>query len=95
MMIVVLYDIAVDSGKDAKRLQKVAKICLRWGTRIQNSVFECEVNDAQYRELKKELAQAIDSNRDSIRYYRLGNAWQGRIEQTGISAPATEKEYVL
>ena len=83
MMLVVTYDVNTLSSSGAKRLHKVAKICEKYGVRVQNSVFEVLVDATQLLKLKSELKEAIDSESDSIRFYRLGNSYQGRIETMG------------
>lgn len=83
MMLVVTYDVNTLSSSGAKRLHKVAKICEKYGVRVQNSVFEVLVDAAQLLKLKSELKEVIDSESDSIRFYRLGNSYQGRIETMG------------
>ena len=83
MMLVVTYDVDTSDAVGQKRLRKVAKICERHGMRVQNSVFEVLVDAAQLVSLKKELEKTIDMTQDSIRFYRLGNAYEGRIETMG------------
>lgn len=83
MMLVVTYDVDTSDAAGQKRLRKVAKICERHGMRVQNSVFEVLVDAAQLVSLKKELEKTIDMTQDSIRFYRLGNAYEGRIETMG------------
>lgn len=67
----------------ASRLRKVAKECINYGQRVQNSVFECLLTEAQFVGLKATLASLINDTTDSIRFYFLGNNWQSRIEQIG------------
>ena len=83
MMLVVTYDVDTSDAAGQKRLRKVAKICERHGMRVQNSVFEVLVDASQLVSLKKELEKTIDMTQDSIRFYRLGNAYEGRIETMG------------
>jgi CRISPR-associated protein Cas2 len=83
MMLVVAYDVDTTDAAGAKRLRKVAKICQRHGMRVQNSVFEVLVDGAQLVKLKAELAAVIDTECDSVRFYRLGNSYQNRIETMG------------
>lgn len=79
MFILITYD--VDTG--SKRLRKVAKECLNYGHRVQNSVFECVLSEAQFLILKSKLVGIIDSSVDSIRFYFLGKNWNNRIECLG------------
>lgn len=71
------------SAGGAKRLRKVAKICQNYGQRVQNSVFECVVDATQYTSLKYELQEVIDEELDSLRFYRLGNNYQSKVEHIG------------
>lgn len=83
MYILVAYDVATSSPAGARRLRRVAKICLDYGQRVQNSVFECKLDPARYVEFKGRLIDEIDDSRDSIRIYNLGNNWQKRVEHFG------------
>lgn len=65
------------------RLRKVAKKCEAHGMRVQNSVFECIIDAAQYAKLKHELSTIINSNEDSLRFYRLGNNYKSKVEHIG------------
>ena len=83
MLLVITYDVDTTDAQGAKRLRKVAKLCERNGMRVQNSVFEVLVDAAQLVVLKAELSQIIDHERDSVRFYRLGNSYQHKIETMG------------
>ena len=83
MMLVVTYDVDTSDTAGQKRLRKVAKICERYGMRGQNSVFEVLVDAAQLVTLKSELEKVIDIAQDSVRFYRLGNTYENRIETMG------------
>ena len=83
MMIVLSYDVDTTDATGAKRLRKVAKICESYGCRVQNSVFELIVDPAQLVALKEKLTRTIDTERDSVRLYRLGSTWKPRIESRG------------
>ena len=82
-MLVVTYDVDTSDAAGQKRLRKVAKICERYGMRVQNSVFEVLVDTAQLVVLKCELETVIDMEQDSVRFYRLGNSYEKRIETMG------------
>ena len=82
-MILVTYDVNITSLGGAKRLRHTAKACKNFGQRVQNSVFEIEVDPAQWASLKNELEKIIDPQKDSLRYYYLGANWQRRIEHVG------------
>ena len=83
MMLVITYDVNTTDSAGEKRLRKVAKLCERYGMRVQNSVFEVVVDGAQLIVLKSELAKIINHEDDSVRFYRLGNSYQHKIETMG------------
>ena len=83
MMVLITYDVDFSEPKGAKRLRKVAKICEKYGVRVQNSVFEMIVDPAQLTQVKIAIKQAIDENIDSIRIYHLGSKWDNKIEKIG------------
>lgn len=83
MMLVVTYDVDTTSPAGEKRLRKVAKLCERYGVRVQNSVFEVIVDAAQLVQLKAQLEATINHEQDSVRFYRLGNSFLGKIETMG------------
>ena len=89
MMVLVTYDVATTEPGGAKRLRRVAKACRDFGQRVQYSVFEIEVDPAQWTTLKARLEALIDPNRDSLRYYHLGSNWKRRVEHVGAK-PATD-----
>ena len=83
MMVLITYDVDFSEPKGAKRLRKVAKICEKYGVRVQNSVFEMIVDPAQLTQVKIAIKQAIDENLDPIRIYHLGSKWDNKIEKIG------------
>ena len=83
MLILITYDVDTTTKAGEKRLRKVAKECVNYGQRVQNSVFECLITEAQFVGLKATLASIINETTDSIRFYFLGNNWQRRIEKIG------------
>lgn len=83
MLILITYDVDTTTKAGEKRLRKVAKECVNYGQRVQNSVFECLITEAQFVGLKATLAAIINDTTDSIRFYFLGNNWQRRIEKIG------------
>jgi CRISPR-associated protein Cas2 len=87
-LVLVTYDVRAVEGSDASRLRRVAKACRDFGQRVQYSVFEIEVDLAQWRVLKARLEAIIDRHRDSLRYYYLGAKWRRRIEQIGAKPAA-------
>ena len=83
MMVLVAYDVSTASAEGRRRLRQVAKACVDFGQRVQNSVFECLVNPAQWTELRQTLVELIDAEEDSLRFYFLGSNWQRRMEHVG------------
>lgn len=83
MMVLVTYDVNIASEGGARRLRKVARICQNYGQRVQNSVFECLVDPAQWAALRHELLQTFDPAKDSLRFYFLGANWKKRVEHQG------------
>ena len=84
MMLLVTYDVDITSEKGASRLRKVAKICERYGVRVQNSVFEMIVDPAQVTALKGDISKVMDTANDSVRFYYLGKNWERKVEKLGI-----------
>lgn len=95
MLLVITYDVNTKSMAGEKRLRKVAKICERYGIRVQNSVFEVLVSAAEATELKAELRKAIDIDKDSIRFYKLGNSYERKIEKMGKQSPVQTGEALM
>ena len=85
MMLVITYDVDTSDPAGQKRLRKVAKLCERYGMRVQNSVFEVLVDAAQLVVLKSELEKTINKEQDSVRFYRLGNSYENKIDTLGKS----------
>ena len=94
MLVLITYDVNTMDADGRRRLRQVARKCTAYGQRVQNSVFECLVDAAQYRLLKAELGALIDEKKDSLRFYELGNQYASRIEHVGARA-TYEPEGVL
>lgn len=86
MLMLITYDVSTSDAQGRRRLRKVAKICVDYGQRVQNSVFECNVDAAQARQLKAKLTAEIDEDKDSLRFYELGNRYQNKVEHIGSKA---------
>lgn len=86
MLVVITYDVNTEDAAGRKRLRKVAKHCVNYGQRVQNSVFECLADAATMAKIKAELTGMIDPEKDSLRFYNLGDKYQGRIEHVGAKA---------
>ena len=84
MFVLITYDVNITSPNGAKRLRRVSKVCLDYGKRVQNSVFECILDQAQSVVLKQSLIDIIDENVDSLRFYYLGNKYQTKVEHVGV-----------
>ena len=83
MMTLVSYDMSTVDAAGRKRLRKVAKECVNYGQRVQNSVFEVDVDYGTFLKLKDRLMKIIDEEQDSLRFYYLGNNWKRRVEHIG------------
>jgi len=83
MFVLVTYDVSTVDKEGRRRLNRVARACLDYGQRAQNSVFECTVDPAQFATLKQRLLDIIDKNKDSVRFYFLGKNWKRRVEHHG------------
>lgn len=83
MLMLVTYDVSTTTPAGRRRLRRVARACLDHGQRVQNSVFECEVDPAQWTALKARLEAEIDPAQDSLRFYRLGAEGRRRVEHVG------------
>lgn len=84
MYILVTYDVDTTSKEGVRRLRNVAKACMDYGQRVQNSVFECKVTDAQYCLLRERIKGIIDMSLDSIRFYILSKNESRRVEVIGV-----------
>lgn len=89
MLVLVTYDVQTVTDGGARRLRRVAKACRDYGQRVQYSVFEIEVDPAQWTALRARLESIIDAKTDSLRYYYLGANWRNRVEHVGAK-PATD-----
>jgi len=84
MMVLISYDVSTTDKKGTTRLRKVAKECQNYGQRVQNSVFEVDVDYGTFLKVKDKLLNLIDESRDSIRFYYLGNNWHRKVEHYGV-----------
>ena len=83
MLVLVAYDVNTETPEGRKRLRHVAKACENLGQRVQNSVFECLIDPAQWAGLRLRLVGEIDESLDSLRFYFLGSNWKRRVEHVG------------
>ena len=94
MLVLITYDVCTENAAGRKRLRQIAKECLNYGQRVQNSVFECVLDAAQCRQLQHKLLALMDPQEDSLRFYYLGNKYQNKVEHFGAK-PGYEAEGVL
>lgn len=83
MMVIISYDVATASADGRRRLRKVAKACQNHAQRVQNSVFEADLDYSSFLKLKASLLEIIDDKKDSLRFYYLGNNWERKVEHVG------------
>lgn len=83
MLVLITYDVSTETPLGRKRLHQVAKQCMNYGQRVQNSVFECILDEAKCREVQHKLEQIIDKEKDSLRFYYLGNNYKNKVEHIG------------
>lgn len=91
MVVLVTYDVSTTSAEGRRRLREMAKACLDFGQRVQNSVFECNVTMEQWTRLKHRLLDILEPEEDSLRFYFLGNKWRRRVEHHGVK-PSVDLE---
>ncbi len=84
MLVLITYDVNTETAEGRKRLRKVAKECVNYGQRVQNSVFECNLDAAKCRQVKAILEDLIDKKKDSLRFYYLGNNYKNKVEHIGV-----------
>ncbi|MGI6174240.1 MAG: CRISPR-associated endonuclease Cas2 [Christensenellales bacterium] len=83
MLMLITYDVNTSDASGRRRLSKIAKVCCNYGQRVQNSVFECNLDGAQLVLVRDMLLRIMDPKRDSVRIYNLGNNYTNKIEQHG------------
>ena len=95
MLVLITYDVNTENAAGRKRLRQIAKQCVNYGQRVQNSVFECLLDAAQSRLLQVKLCQIIDPQKDSLRFYYLGDRYQNRIEHFGARATYDPEDVLI
>ena len=86
MLVIITYDVNTEDAPGRKRLRQIARQCVNYGQRVQNSVFECLLDAAQCRSLQAKLCAIMDPEKDSLRFYYLGNRYDTKIEHFGVKA---------
>ena len=94
MLVLITYDVNTETEGGKKRLRKIAKQCVNYGQRVQNSVFECVLDASQAKMLQHELLETIDKEKDSLRFYYLGNHYESKVEHFGAK-PGYQAEVFL
>lgn len=95
MLVLITYDVNTTDTGGSKRLRQVARQCVNYGRRVQNSVFECEMDAAQCRIVKEILKDIIDEEKDSLRFYYLGNNYKDKIEHIGVKKSFDVKDPLI
>lgn len=95
MLVLVSYDVASTTPDGSKRLRHVAKHCTNYGLRVQYSVFECVVDISEFEALKHKILSVIDKDKDSIRFYILGNNWTNKVEHYGTKKSINVEEPIV
>ncbi|MCM1150179.1 MAG: CRISPR-associated endonuclease Cas2 [Butyricicoccus sp.] len=86
MLVLITYDVNTEDAAGRRRLRQIAKQCVNYGQRVQNSVFECMLDAAQCRSLQAKLCKIMDMSKDSLRFYYLGNSYEKKIEHFGAKS---------
>ena len=95
MLVLITYDVNTETSAGKTRLRKVAKQCVNYGQRVQNSVFECILDTTQLRQVRIILEEIIDKERDSLRYYMLGNNYKNKVIHIGAKESCDMKGTLL
>lgn len=95
MLVIITYDVNTEDAAGRKRLRQIAKQCVNYGQRVQNSVFECLLDAVQCRLLQAKLCSIMDDKRDSLRFYYLGNHYQTKIEHFGIKESYAPEDFLM
>jgi CRISPR-associated protein Cas2 len=95
LLVLVTYDVNTESVSGKRRLRQIAKQCVNFGQRVQNSVFECLIEPAQFVEFRAKLEKIADPSVDSLRYYFLGDNWHRRIEHYGAKTSYDPEDILM
>ena len=95
MLVLVTYDVSTETAAGQRRLRKVAKACVDYGQRVQNSVFECLLDAAQCKQLQTKLLSIMDAEKDSLRFYYLGKKYESKIEHFGCKQTYLPEEPLI
>ena len=95
MLVLITYDVNTGDAAGRKRLRQIARQCVNYGQRVQNSVFECLVDRTQFAMLKKQISDIIDEDADSVRYYVLGDNYNRHVEHVGTKKTIDMSDVLL
>lgn len=95
MLVLITYDVNTEDAVGRKRLQQIAKQCVNYGQRVQSSVFECLLASAQCRSLQAKLCKIMDPEKDSLRFYYLGNRYENKIEHFGAKSSYSPEDVLM
>ena len=95
MLVLITYDVNTEDAVGRKRLRQIARQCVNYGQRVQNSVFECLLDAAQCRVLQAKLCNIMDPEKDSLRFYYLGNRYENKIEHFGVKASYAPEDVLM
>lgn len=95
MLVLITYDVNTQDAQGSKRLRRVAKVCVNYGQRVQNSVFECLLSPAELCVVKNQLLKIMDEQKDSLRIYNLGNSYKTRIEHYGAKQTYSPEDPII
>jgi len=95
VLVLITYDVNTENAAGRRRLRQIAKQCVNYGQRVQNSVFECLLDTAQCKQLQASLLSIMDKNRDSLRFYYLGKRYENKIEHFGCKATYMPEEPMI
>ncbi len=95
MLVLITYDVNTEDPAGRRRLRQIAKQCVNYGQRVQNSVFECLLDPAQCRSLQAKLCKLMDPEKDSLRFYYLGSRYESKIEHFGAKATCSPEDVLM
>lgn len=95
LLVLITYDVNTQDAAGVRRLNKMAKLCVKYGQRVQNSVFECLLESQDYRLLQHELLKIADLEKDSLRFYNLGKNYSTKIEHFGVKETYDPQESLI
>jgi CRISPR-associated protein Cas2 len=95
MLVLITYDVNTEDSSGRKRLRQIARQCVNYGQRVQNSVFECLLDAAQCRSLQAKLCKIMDPEKDSLRFYYLGDRYKNKIEHFGAKASYDPEDVLM